>query len=80
MFRILLFIIGAIILYKLIFNFIIPVYRTSRDIKRRFREMHQQMNDNVSGFNNQQGNVGQQRQEAPKKPADKDYIDFEEVK
>jgi hypothetical protein len=78
MFRILLFIIGAIILYKLIFNFIIPVYRTSKDIKKRFREMHQQMNDDVNGFN-QQGNVGQ-RQEAPKKPKDKDYIDFEEVK
>ena len=79
MFRILLFIIGAIILYKLIFDFIIPVYRVSRDVKKRFRDMHQQMNDNVNGFNNQQETVTQ-RQEAPKKPKDKDYIDFEEVK
>ena len=78
MFRILLFIIGAIILYKLIFDFIIPVYRVSKDVKKRFRDMHQQMNDDVNRFN-QQGNVEQQR-DAPKKPADKDYIDFEEVK
>jgi hypothetical protein len=78
MFRILLFIIGVVILYKLIFDFIIPVYRASRDFKKRFREMHQQMNDDANRFN-QQGNVEQQR-EADKKPADKDYIDYEEIK
>lgn len=76
MFRILLLIIGLVILYKLIFDFIIPVYRASRDIKKRFRDMHQQMSDDANRFN-QQANI---REEAPKKPAQKDYIDFEEVK
>lgn len=76
MFRIILFVIGAVILYKLIFDFIIPVYRTSRDIRKRFREMHQQMSDNANRFNQQ--NV--QQKEPEKKPVQKDYIDFEEVK
>ena len=78
MFRILLLIIGLVILYKLIFDFIIPVYRASRDIKKRFRDMHQQMNDDANRFN-QQTNI-QQRETPQKRPGQKDYIDFEEVK
>jgi hypothetical protein len=78
MFRILLIIIGLVILYKLIFDFIIPVYRASRDIKKRFREMHQQMSDEANRFN-QQTNI-QQRETPNKRPAKQDYIDFEEVK
>lgn len=77
MFGTLLIIIGIVVLYKLIFDFIIPVYRASRDIKARFREMHQQMNDNVN--QHEQQSAAQQKQQ-PKKPVDKTYIDFEEVK
>lgn len=78
MFRIILLVLGAIILYKLIFDFIIPVYRASRDIKKRFREMHQQMGDNLNQFNQQA--QPQQQPKPAEKPAAKDYIDFEEVK
>ncbi|HYF32797.1 MAG TPA: hypothetical protein VD993_16840 [Chitinophagaceae bacterium] len=80
MFRILLFILAAVILYKLIFDFIIPVYRTSRQIRRRFRDMNQQMQDRMNQYNQQQQQ--QQREPAPKSKSssDKDFIDFEEVK
>lgn len=39
--------------------------------------MHQRMSDDANNFN-QRATV--QQEEAPKKPAQKDYIDFEEVK
>jgi len=72
MFRILFLVIAAIILYKLIFDFVIPIYRTSRQIKKKFREMNQQTN----GFGE---NAAPPKTEV-KKPVQKDYIDFEEIK
>ena len=82
MVRVILIILGIIVLYKLIFDFIIPVYRTSRDIRRKFKDMNQQMQDRVNQFNQaSQQQASAQKQEQQKKPAtDKDYIDFEEVK
>ena len=79
MFRIILFILAAIVLYKLIFDFIIPVYRTSRKIRRRFRDMNQQMQEKMNQYNQQQ-NGEQPSPQAKKQASDKDYIDFEEVK
>ncbi len=64
------------LLYRLVFNVIIPIVRTTRKIKRGMREMNEKMNAHY-------------RQQAPppveertsKPPADKgDYIDFEEIK
>lgn len=75
--RILLFIFLAYILYKVVFHFIIPIYRTTKQVKKGFREMQEKMQEQVrqqQGFQNasassqpQQGQVGE-------------YIDFEEVK
>jgi hypothetical protein len=64
--------------YRLIFHFIIPIYKTTKQVKKQFREMHSRMEDNV---NQQQAN----QQTMPPKQEDKkaqagDYIDFEEVK
>ena len=64
--------------YRLIFHFIIPVYRTSKQMKKQFHEMHNRMQDHV---NQQQG----YQQSPTPKPGDKkehagDYIDFEELK
>ena len=63
--------------YRLIFHFIIPIYKTTKQVKKQFREMHGQMEDHL----NQQAN----QQTMPPKQEDKkaqagDYIDFEEVK
>ncbi len=67
----------AYLLYKLIFRFIIPVYRTTRQIKKSFRDMQEQMNARMGG----QDPFGPPPAAAPKQPEPKkgDYIDFEEV-
>ena len=61
--------------FNFIFRFIIPIFRTTRQLKKKFREMHEQM---------QGERVNQNQQPAPQKstPQDssKDYIDFEEIK
>jgi Sec-independent protein translocase protein TatA len=64
--------------YRLIFHFIIPIYKTTKQVKKQFREMHSRMEDNI---NQQQAN----QQTVPPTQEDKkaqagDYIDFEEVK
>lgn len=62
--------------YQLVFNFIIPVYKTTKQVKRGFREMHEKMNEQV-----------RKRQNPPEASPNKstqepvgDYIDFEEIK
>lgn len=62
--------------WKLVFNLVIPVYRTTKKVKRGFREMQQKM---------EEAQKQQQQQSRPqpiqeKKPIDGDYIEFEEVK
>ncbi|MGN6399156.1 MAG: hypothetical protein ACTHMD_01805 [Flavisolibacter sp.] len=64
-------------LYKLVFDFIIPVYRTTKRVKKGFREMNERMQQQAEGF--------QQQHAQPSKPKVEqnrpgDYIDFEEVK
>lgn len=66
------------VLYKLIFDFIIPVSRTTKQVKQKFRDM-QQMQEEV--LRRQQQQQPQQQPVAQKPAAAKDdYIDFEEVK
>jgi hypothetical protein len=66
-------------LYKLIFGFIIPVYRTTKQMKQKFREMHSQMQQEQAG---QQGFRPEPVTPRPKNPQPRagDYIDFEEIK
>ena len=66
------------LLYKLVFDFIIPVYQTTKSVKQKMGEMQQKMNEQAR---QQQANQFKSaaKEEAPK--ADKrDYIEFEEVK
>jgi Sec-independent protein translocase protein TatA len=69
------------LLYKLVFDFIIPVVKTTRQVKKQFGDMTAQMQEKMN----------QQQQQAPNfntaakatgKPTGKsdDYIEFEEVK
>lgn len=78
MIRILLYALLIWFLYKLIFGFIIPVYRTTQQMKKKFREMHDRMQEE------QLKQQGFQQQAAAEKATSKvpggDYIDFEEVK
>ena len=64
--------------YRLVFHFIIPIYKTTRQVKKQFREMHSRMQDNMGQ---------QQPYQQPVTPATEnknqqagDYIDFEELK
>ena len=72
------------LLYKLVFDFLIPVIKTTRQVKKQFQDMQSRMND----FNNQQPpnvNASGSKQDNTSKTTVKkeqpgDYIDFEEVK
>jgi len=63
------------LLFKLIVDFVIPIYKTTQRVKRSFREMQQKMNGQ-SSHTQQQNNTTYDKK---KKPSS-DYIDFEEVK
>lgn len=69
----------AYLLYRLIFHFILPIYRTTKQVKKGFRDMQEKMY--------QQQNQEQSTTEhfSQNKRADGntqvgDYIDFEEIK
>ena len=64
------------LLYKLIFNFIIPVYKTTKQMKSKMQDMQEHIQRQQQ---QQQGATA--AAESPKKsvPAD-DYIEFEEVR
>lgn len=59
--------------YKLIFDFVIPVYKTSKEVSKKMEKMHNQMKE-------------YEKQDQPEnnvhvnKVSREDYIDFEEVK
>jgi hypothetical protein len=66
--------------YRLIFDLIVPIFKTTRHVRRQFNSMNEQMRQ-------QQANAYQQKERSPdpkKQSAASskmdDYIDFEEVK
>ncbi|HEV8081152.1 MAG TPA: hypothetical protein VGP43_10585 [Chitinophagaceae bacterium] len=69
-------------LYKLIFDFIIPIYQTSKRVKKQFGEMQSKMQDQMNTFNQQQNPAGNNRDKTTSQEPTKkeDYIDYEEVK
>ena len=74
MWRYLLYALLAWFLYNLVFRLIIPVYKTTRQVKKKFREMQEEQ---------ARQQAYQQPSEATKpsvKPRNEDYIDFEEIK
>lgn len=71
----------AYTLYQLLFKVIIPVYRTTRQVKRSFRQMQEQMNAHAQA----QGHppvdeTVNQHQTNTKQEKKGEYIDFEDVK
>lgn len=78
MIRFLLYALLIWFLYKLIFGLIIPVYNATRQMKKKFGEMHGQVQEEEmkqKSFNSQPAKP----QPSSKSPAG-DYIDFEEIK
>ena len=68
----------AYLAYQLIFNLVIPLFRTTRKIKKGFREMAEKMNE--AERSQQQEQQATTQQNKIKKAAEEDYIDFEEIK
>lgn len=64
--------------YKLVVHFILPVYRTTQQVKRSFREMNERVNSQTASQNGQHSSSPQR--DKNKKSGIGDYIDFEEVK
>jgi hypothetical protein len=78
MFRVLLYIFLIYLAYQFIFRFIIPLYKTTQQVKRGFREMHDRMNDYPDG-QQQSSSSTKSSNNSPKEKVG-EYIDFEEIK
>jgi hypothetical protein len=63
------------ILYKLIFEFIIPVYNSTQKIRKQFGEMQDKMHHDINATRTSSNATPEQK---PKKEGD--YIEFEEIK
>lgn len=70
-------------LYKLIFDFLVPVSKSASQIKDNFREMQRKQEEAIhrqqAGYRASNNQYTQQQQTNTTKP-EGDYIDFEEVK
>ena len=64
--------------YRLVFHFIIPIYKTTRQVKKQFREMHSRMQDNMGQQPPYQQPVTPLTENKNQQAGD--YIDFEELK
>ena len=76
-FKILLYAFLIYLGYKIIFQFIIPVYRTTRQVKKQFREMNERMNEYAR---QQEEQSAPQKEPQTTKAKPGDYIEFEEIK
>lgn len=77
-FRLALELFAIYMLYKLVFDFILPIYRTTKDMKGKMQDMSRRMSEQQ-----QAQNEPVRRPEADpavKKNFAGDYIDYEEVK
>lgn len=67
----------AYLAYQVIFKLVIPIYRTTRQVRRTFREMQERMNGQTGeGKSFGSGTSAA----APKDKVGGDYIEFEELK
>jgi Sec-independent protein translocase protein TatA len=69
------------LIYKFIFDFIIPVAKTSKQVKKQFGDMNAQMQENLRQQQQAQANSTTQKEPVKAAGVNKDdYIDFEEIK
>jgi len=85
MFRALLYIFLIYLAYQFIFNFLIPVYKTTQHVRKGFREMSERMENSNGGTANHdknQNSSSRQTQSEGNHVSEKvgEYIDFEDVK
>lgn len=79
--KLLFYIFIGYILYKLVFGFIIPVYNSTKVVRRQMRDMQEHMRNQYQQQQAPQQQPTTPPEKEPAKPRDKgDYIDFEEIK
>jgi hypothetical protein len=70
--------------YRFIFNFLIPVVKTTRQVKKQFDSVREQQAYHQQQANHQQQTYQQQAQPSAfkktTKASDEDYLEFEEIK
>jgi hypothetical protein len=69
----------AYLVFRVVFDFILPVYRTTKKVRKGFREMQEQMNQH-SGQHRQKESYSTQNPNTNNKGSVGEYIDFEEIK
>jgi sortase (surface protein transpeptidase) len=82
LFRIVFELFALYLLYKLIFDFIIPVTKTTKRVKKQFSEMNDRMQETMRQQQPKQQSNNFTKTTAPANTSGKsdDYIEFEEVK
>lgn len=78
-FRIILFALLIYLLYRLVFHFIIPIYKTTKHVKGQFKDMHSRMQEQMNKQEQAFQSTTINKTETPKEKVG-DYIDFEELK
>jgi len=77
-FKILLYAFLIYIAYQFVVGFVIPIYRTTKQVKKGFREMNDRMNEHMRQQQHEQVTPKEQSQKPEQKQGD--YIEFEEIK
>ena len=68
------------IIYKLVFDFIIPIFVTTKKVKKQFGEMHSKMQEQMNKYNEQSAQQNRNPVSTTPEKKKEDYIDYEEVK
>jgi len=79
MFRFLLYFFLIYLGYQFIFNFLIPIFKTTQQVRKNVRAMHDRMNEFADTQQNSASPQNNSRDKSSKEPVG-DYIDFEEIK
>jgi len=79
MFRFLLYFFLIYLGYQFIFNFLIPIFKTTQQVRKNVRAMHDRMNEFADTQQNSASPQSNSRDKSSKESIG-DYIDFEEVK
>jgi len=79
MFRFLLYFFLIYLGYQFIFNFLIPIFKTTQQVRKNVRAMHDRMNEFADTQQNSAPPQSNSQDKSSKEPVG-DYIDFEEIK
>ncbi|MBC8034828.1 MAG: hypothetical protein H7Y03_11825 [Chitinophagaceae bacterium] len=79
--RVIFYILALYFLYKFIFEFLVPIFKTTTKIQRDFQAMQQKMEEQMGSNQQTPPTNGAAAQDKPPTKDNKhEYIDFEELK